>query len=349
MKRNVCLWGAELATLVVLSILVGRPAERVNPSPAVQSQHNLATYSIVALDPENGDLGVAVASKFFAAASIVPSAKWGVGAVATQAFANATYGPRGIELLEQGLSAEEIVKRLIAEDPEGGDRRQLAVVDAQGRVANHTGAQCIPWAGAVKSERRPHIYSAQGNILESEEVVKAMGRAFETAPGELADKLLAALEAAEAAGGDHRGRQSAGMLVVRQGAGFNGFTDRYIDIRVDDHPEPLPELRRLLARAHVISHIFRSIEYDKKGDLEGVIRELEQAIQRDPNYPDSHYSLAGAYARKGESERALAELKQALQLNPKLKELARLDNNLKSLRENPEYERLVGSTGSPLN
>lgn len=344
MKRNVCLWGAGVLALVGLSLLavgVARPAES---GPPPQSQHNLGTYSIVALDPENGDLGVAVASKFFAAASIVPSAKWGVGAVATQAFANATYGPRGIELLEQGLSAEEVVKRLIAEDPEGGDRRQLAVVDAHGRVANHTGSKCTSWAGAVKSEHRPHIYSAQGNILESEAVVKAMGRAFESAEGELADKLMAALEAAEASGGDHRGRQSAGMLVVRKGAGFNGFTDRYIDIRVDDHPEPLPELRRLLARAHVIAHIFRSIEYDKTGDLEGVIRELEQALARDPNYPDSHYSLAGAYARTGETVRALAELQKALALNPKLKTLAGMDPNLKSLKENPEYQRLVGAS-----
>lgn len=343
MKRTVCSWGAAVATLVVLSLLVVRADAPGEPPAAVESRHNLGTYSIVALDPENGDLGVAVASKFFAAASIVPSAKWGVGAVATQAFANATYGPRGIELLEQGLSAEEVVQRLIAEDPEGGDRRQLAVVDAQGRVANHTGAQCVPWAGAVKSERRPHIYSAQGNILESEEVVKAMGRAFESAEGELADKLLAALEAAEASGGDHRGRQSAGMLVVRKGAGFNGFTDRYIDIRVDDHAEPLPELHRLLARAHVIAHIFRSIEYDKTGDLEGVIRELEQALARDPNYPDSHYSLAGAYARTGEAEPALAELEKALALNPRLKTLARMDPNLKSLKDHPEYQRLVGT------
>ncbi len=334
------LFGAAVLFFAAVGILQ-EPAHEMAGGPRSESLHNIGTFSIVALDPDNGDLGVAVTSKFFAAGSIVPSAEPGVGAVATQAFANASYGPRGLELLRQGLSAEAVVKRLIAEDPEGGDTRQLAVVDAQGRVANHTGSRCIVWAGGLKSEQRPNIYSVQGNILAGEDVVRAMAKAFESTPGELADRMMAALDAGQAAGGDHRGRQSAGMLVVRKGAGFNGYSDHYVDIRVDDNPEPLKELRRLLHRAHTITRFFRAIELDKRGDLPGAIEELKLAIKNEPDYPDTHYSLATYYARSGKSQLAVRALKRALELNPMLKRLAQLDTNLQSLKNNAEYKQLI--------
>ncbi len=206
----------------------------------------VATFSIVAYDPATGDLGVAVQSKFFGVGSVVPYAKAKVGAVATQSYANVKYGPEGLALLETGKSAKEVVKQLTDADARR-DHRQLGVVDAKGTVAAYTGAKCNAWAGHIEGKN----FAVQGNILASEEVVKAMARAFESAqkePGsELADCLMAALQAGQDAGGDKRGQQSAALLVVRDKAGYDGSHDRYIDLRVEDHAEPIKELARLLA------------------------------------------------------------------------------------------------------
>jgi len=201
-----------------------------------------STFSIVAFDPKNGDLGVAVQSKFLAAGAVVPWAKAGVGAIATQSWANTSYGPKGLELLSLGLSAPEVVEILIAED-EGRDLRQVGIVDAQGRAAAYTGKGCFEWAGHVIGPG----YACQGNILAGPRVVEAMAEAFERNEGELAHRLVAALEAGQAAGGDRRGQQSAALLVVREKGGYGGFNDRYVDLRVDDHPEPIKELKRLLS------------------------------------------------------------------------------------------------------
>ncbi|MXV81961.1 DUF1028 domain-containing protein [Candidatus Poribacteria bacterium] len=201
----------------------------------------IATFSIVGYDAETGALGIAVQSKFFAVGSVVPWAAAGVGAIATQSWANTTFGPNGLKLLKSGLSAEQTLARLIAEDP-GRATRQVGIVDAQGNIANYTGDECNAWAGAVSGKH----YTAQGNILASEEVVKAMGKTFEATEGELADRLMAALFAGQAAGGDARGQQSAALLVVQEGSGYGGFNDRYIDLRVDDAEKPIEELQRLL-------------------------------------------------------------------------------------------------------
>ncbi|MBC7224935.1 MAG: DUF1028 domain-containing protein [Anaerolineae bacterium] len=201
----------------------------------------VATFSIVALDPANGDLGVAVASKFLAVGAVVPWAKAGVGAVATQALANLAYGPDGLRLMAQELSAEETLTRLLRDDPER-EHRQVGLVDARGRAAAHTGQECFPWAGHHVGEG----FCCQGNILTGPEVVQEMARAFQTTQGELAERLLAALLAGDEAGGDRRGRQSAALLVVREGGSYGGTLDRYIDLRVDDHPTPVQELARLL-------------------------------------------------------------------------------------------------------
>ena len=201
----------------------------------------VATFSIVGYDAETGALGIAVQSKFFAVGAVVPWAEIGVGAIATQSHANTTYGPNGLKLLKSGLSAEQTLERLIADDP-GRATRQVGIVDAKGNIANYTGDECNAWAGAVSGKH----YTAQGNILAGEDVVKAMGKAFEETEGELADKLMAALFAGQEAGGDTRGQQSAALLVVQEDSGYGGFNDRYIDLRVDDAEKPIEALQRLL-------------------------------------------------------------------------------------------------------
>ncbi len=201
----------------------------------------ISTFSIVGYDPDNGDLGVAVQSKFFAVGAVVPWAESGVGAIATQSWANTTYGPRGLQLLKIGLSAEQTLEHLIKDD-NGRESRQVGIVDSSGNVTHFTGKECNEWAGALSGKH----YTAQGNILIGEDVVNAMGKSFEEANGELADKLLNALMSGQEKGGDKRGQQSAALLVVRKNGGYGGFNDRYIDIRVDDAAKPIEELQRLL-------------------------------------------------------------------------------------------------------
>jgi uncharacterized Ntn-hydrolase superfamily protein len=199
------------------------------------------TYSLVAGDLEAREWGVAVQSKFLAVGSVVSWAEPEVGAVATQAHANVSYGPRGLELLRKGLSPEEVVERVTGAD-EGRDHRQLGVVDAAGRSATFTGSACLDWAGGVSEDG----YAAQGNILVSEETVSALARTFEATAGwPLAERLLEALAAAQAAGGDRRGQQSAALLVVKKEGGYDHSSDVLVDLRVDDHPTPIEELRRL--------------------------------------------------------------------------------------------------------
>ncbi len=205
----------------------------------------VSTYSIAACDLAAGQWGVAVQSKFLAVGSVVPWAAPGVGAVATQAWANPRYGPDGLELLAAGLAAEEVVARLTAAD-EARETRQLGVVDAHGRAASFTGSECNEWAGG----RTGPCFAAQGNILVSAETVNALAETFEaTAPLPLAERLLACLAAAQAAGGDRRGQQSAALLVVERDGGYGALSDVLVDLRVDDDPHPIEELQRLF-RSH---------------------------------------------------------------------------------------------------
>src|ERR671920_1243950 len=200
----------------------------------------VATFSIAAFDPETGSLGVAVQSKFLAVGSVVPWARAGVGAVATQAMANYNYGPHGLELMARGKTADETVEGLISAD-EDRQHRQVGAVDARGRAATFTGPECFEWAGGVTGE----YFAAQGNILVGDETVEAMARTYTETQGDLATRLLAALDAGQAAGGDSRGKQSAALLVVREGGGYGGDNDRVVDLRVDDHPDPIKELIRI--------------------------------------------------------------------------------------------------------
>jgi uncharacterized Ntn-hydrolase superfamily protein len=198
------------------------------------------TFSIVGFDPGNGDLGVAVASKFPCVGAVVPWARAGVGAVATQAWANTDLGPDGLRLMAGGMPASSALDAVLEGD-DGRDERQAGFVDANGGAATFTGSGCVDWAGGVSGEH----FAAQGNILAGEDVVIAMADAFVGTEGDLSDKLLAAVRAGDAAGGDRRGKQSAALLVVRAGGGYEGRNDRYIDLRVDDHPDAPTELARL--------------------------------------------------------------------------------------------------------
>src|SRR5918997_6975800 len=200
----------------------------------------VATYSIVGFDPETDSLGVAVQSKFLAVGSVVPWARAGVGAVATQAMANYNYGPRGLELMAQGKTADETVEGLISAD-EDPEHRQVGSGDARGRAATFPGSACFEGAGGTTGEH----YAAQGNILVGGETVEAMARTYTATQGDLATRLLSSLDAGQAAGGDSRGKQSAALLVVREGGGYGGDNDRVVDLRVDDHPDPIRELVRI--------------------------------------------------------------------------------------------------------
>lgn len=231
------------------------------------SRDCLNTFSIVGHDPENGEWGVAVASKFLAAGAVVPFAKAGAGAIATQSWANTEYGTRGLELLASGLSAEQVLQKLIEEDPDRAVR-QVGIVDAQGNGATFTGDECHSWAGGVTG---PH-FACQGNILVDEKTVQAMAESFQNEKGTLAERLLSALLAGDRAGGDSRGKQSAALLVVKEGAGYGGFSDKYIDLRVDDHVDPVVELMRL-HRLHTL--------YFRKPDPQDILQidqELKQKL-----------------------------------------------------------------------
>src|SRR6058998_1154827 len=190
----------------------------------------VATYSIAACDLDAGQWGVATQSKFLAVGSVVPWAVPRVGAIATQAYANPRYGPDGLRLLRDGLSAEEVVERLTAAD-DGRDERQLGIVDAEGRSASYTGSRCLDWAG----HRTGPCYAAQGNILVSAETVDAIAVTFESSSGPLVERLLDCLDAAQAAGGDRRGQQSAALLIVERDGGYASLSDELVDLRVDDH------------------------------------------------------------------------------------------------------------------
>lgn len=234
------------------------------------------TYSIVARDPQTGELGVAVQSHWFSVGPIVPWAEAGVGAVATQSFAEPGYGKRGLELMRAGRSAPDVLKALLAED-EARDVRQVAMIDARGRTAAHTGAKNIPDAGHFVGSN----YSVQANLMINDKVWPAMSRAFESTRGDLAARMLAALDAAQAAGGDIRGRQSAALIVVTGKPTGKPWADRVFDLRVDDSAEPLKELRRLVTLQRAYNHM-------NAGDLAVERKDNEAALV--------HYSAAAKLA-----------------------------------------------------
>ena len=287
--------------------------------PALAADVN--TFSIVGYDPVNGDWGVAVASRYFSVGAVVPWAEAGTGAVATQANVNVGYGPRGLELLRQGLTAKQVIDKLLAEDTfEGKDGRQVAVVDGKGNIAAYTGPNAPTWAG----DRQGKNWSAQGNILVGPQVPEAMGRAFEATDGELAEKLFAALKAGDDAGGDKRGKQSASMIVVRKGGGRNINNDRYLYLNVDDNPAPIPELRRLLDMQ------LGMVYQDRFGKLmtANKPKEARAAAALYARYmpsPNAWISLGVSDYNLGDKPAALSDFRKALQMDPASK--ARFTSN----------------------
>lgn len=331
-----------LLAALTLGLWVARPtsaeAQLQEPMLDEAGEEVIATFSIVARDPQTGELGVGVQSRAFRAAAIVSYAKAGVGAIATQASANQSYGPEGLALLEQGMSPDEVVRRLTEAD-QGRDRRQLAVIDAEGRVRAFTGSGTSSWAGHIEGEN----YSVQGNILASEDVVRAMARAFEETEGVLAERLMAALDAGEAAGGDARGKQSGGILVVRPIGDSGRTTDRWVDVRVDDHVEPFVEIRRLMNMQVSRNQAGLATEHAAAGRLEEAMRAQRKAVALAPEQAGYLFTLAELQARAGRSAHALATLTLAVDRDGGLRARALASEAFAGLRGDPDFRALTGS------
>ncbi|KXH70521.1 MAG: hypothetical protein AM326_04275 [Candidatus Thorarchaeota archaeon SMTZ-45] len=246
-----------------------------------------STFSIVARDSVTGDLGIIVQSKFPAVGSVVPWAKANIGAIATQAWANVGYGPNGLDLLESGMNASETLKTLLDSD-EGREHRQIGIVDSKGNAVAYTGEECMEWAGHIVGSE----FTCQGNILASEAVVTDMAEAYEITDGDLIDKLFAGLIAGQAAGGDRRGMQSAAIFVVRENGGYEGGNDRYVDVRVDEHPSPIDELIRIfnIYDMTLLSREDPNLLVKIEGDLLAIIQD---ALVTLGHLEDSHENLFG--------------------------------------------------------
>jgi uncharacterized Ntn-hydrolase superfamily protein len=342
-----------ILALIVAPCIAQQPAA---PEPPPSPDPWFGTFSIIALDPATNELGVGVQSRAFGAGAAVPFAKPGVGAVATQASANRQYGPKAIALLEQGVPVEEVVKRITDED-EGRDTRQVAVIDAKGRSAVYTGRRVIDrnsdkndtvhyggYAGHVSGPN----YSVQGNTLASVEVVKAMAAAFEKGKGSLAERLMDALDGGQSKGGDTRGMQSAGILVVRPLAPNSTNTvERVVDIRVDDHENPFKELRRLLyMTTGVPGRLTDSAEkLAAAGKFTEAIAELNRALEINPRSEPVHYALAQRYAQAGDAKNALKWLGTAIGRQPAVwKPRAAEDPLFAKLRESPDFKKLLAES-----
>jgi uncharacterized Ntn-hydrolase superfamily protein len=300
----------------LFGLVIFSPAAWAGEHPALHPQ-TVSTFSIVARDPATGQMGIAVASRYFSVGSVVPWAEADVGAVATQANVNVGYGPKSLELLRQGLSAQQVADRLLAEDTfPDKDGRQFAVVDRKGNVVTHTGPDAPYWAGGQKGA----TWAAQGNILVGPQVPEAMGKAFEVTTSELAEKLYAALKAGDAAGGDKRGRQSASMLIVCKGCGRNMNNDRYLYINVDDNPDPFAELRRLLDLNLTYNYQDQADNLLMKGSLAEARVAGEKAVYYSPTNTDSHMELAFIDYAAGDKMAALREFALAAKDNPKFKQ-----------------------------
>ena len=342
--------------LILIVVLAATPilAQQATPSVPVDAPDPwFSTFSIIAFDPATNELGVGVQSRAFGAGAAVPYAKPGVGAVATQASANRSYGPKAIALLEQGLSPEEVVKR-ITDDDQGRDTRQVAVIDVKGRSAVYTGRNVIArnsdpkdlvhlggYAGHVTGQN----FSVQGNTLASVDVVNAMAAAYQQGKGSMAERLMDALDAGQSKGGDTRGMQSAGILVVRPlPPNSTNTVERVVDIRVDDHENPFKELRRLLYMTTGVPN--RLTDAAEKLAAEGkfaeAIAEQQKALDINPRAEQLMYAMAQRYAQAGNAANAMKWLGLAISRQPKQwKPRAAEDPLFAKLRETAEFKKLL--------
>jgi uncharacterized Ntn-hydrolase superfamily protein len=296
--------------LLYLASILGGAGAWGGAVPATTARP-VSTYSIVAQDPVTGELGVAVQSHWFSVGSVVSWAEAGVGAVATQSFVEVSYGPLGLARMRAGEPPDRALAALIERDPHP-EVRQVAFVDARGRVAAHTGAGCIPGAGHLTGRG----YSVQANLMLTGDVPQAMARAFEAAPGPLAERMLEALRAAQRAGGDIRGKQSAALLVVRGRASDRPWTDRLVDLRIEDHPRPVEELSRLL-------HLHRAYERMNRGDEALAAGEMARALaeyaEAERMIPDNHEFVfwhAVTLVTNERVDEALPLFERAFRMNP---------------------------------
>ena len=295
--------------IIFLIILIGLSSEL--PAQLFYSENPLvSTYSIVARDPESGEMGVAVQSHWFSVGTIVTWGEAGVGVIATQSFVNPAFGPDGLELLKSGLTASEVVDKLIAED-KGRDVRQLAVIDVNGNVKSYTGKNCIPGAGNIIGEN----YSVQANLMLNDLVPGAMSKAFEEAEGNLADRMMAALFAAQEVGGDIRGKQSAAILIVKGKSTGKVWKDRLIDLRVEDSPEPLKELSRLIKVHRAYDHMNAGDLATEHGDMELAMKEYAAAEGMFPDNEEMKFWHATTLVNNGDFKGALPLFKEVFSKN----------------------------------
>ncbi len=283
----------------------------VESPPTARPVH---TYSIVARDPATGELGVAVQSHWFSVGPIVPWAEAGVGAVATQSLVDPAYGPLGLAAMRLGRPAPDVLRGLVEAD-DGRDVRQVAMIDAKGRVAAHTGARCIAEAGHELDEAQQ--FSVQANLMEKASVWPAMARAYREASGDLAERMLAALEMAEREGGDIRGRQSAALIVVRADSTGKPWEDRVFDLRVEDHADPVAELRRLLTLARAYNHMNAGDLAIEKKDFDAAEREYAAAAALAPHIVEIPFWQAVSLASGGRLEAALPVFQGVFEREPK--------------------------------
>ena len=303
------------ALLLVVACSTAPAAPAPAPADELAALHRpVATYSIVARDARTGEIGVAVQSHWFSVGPVVPWAEAGVGAVATQAMVNIANGPNGLQLLRSGMSAPDALAALLAGDT-ARDVRQIGIVDAQGHAAAHTGARCIVAAGNHVGDG----YTCQANLMDKDTVWPAMAKAFEASAGQpLAERLLAALQAAEAEGGDIRGRQSAALLVVSGTNTGHPWHDRLVDLRVEDNPAPLDELARLLRLRRAYDHMDAGDLAVEHGDMDGAAREYGAAQKLAPEVYEIAFWAGIMLAGKGRMDEARPLLKQALTAYPRL-------------------------------
>lgn len=325
----------KASVLILLICLLGMSVPS-SLSAQVPENRLICTFSIAARDSVTGELGVAVASRFFAVGTVVPWAEADAGAVATQSFANTSFGPRGLEMLKKGMTPEEVLKDLLKND-DNPEQRQVGIVSKDGKSVTYTGTKCLPWAGG----RSGNNYAVQGNILTGEDVVVNMEKAFLSTKGTLADRMYAALLAGDKAGGDSRGKQSAALIVVKDKAGYGGFNDRAIDIRVDDSKEPFKELGRLLNYAQMNYAWNEGWTLFTEKRPQEALPYMDHAVSLMPDNPELLYDYAIIQLAAGKKDASLSSLKKAISLNPKLKKQAAGDNDLQALKDDPKFKELI--------
>ena len=298
------------------------------------------TYSVVARDPKSGQIGVAVQSHWFSVGPICPWAEAGVGAVATQSMVLVSYGPLGLERMRNGPAPKAVLAELLKAD-DGREVRQVAMVDAQGRVAAHTGSKCIAWAGHATGEG----WSVQANMMKNPTVVPAMARAVEKSKGDLAERLLLTLDAAQRAGGDIRGKQSAAMLVVSGKRVERPWEGKLVELRVEDHQEPLLELRRLLSLHRAYAHMNAGDEALEKKEFARAMKEYGAAAKLSKANPEIEYWSALTLAKSGRLKKALPILRRVFSRNPDWKELTRR-LSVAGIATDEQVARIMQSIGS---